>query len=73
MTESIGLDLGLTHFCITSAGEKIGNERFYRSLEKRLVVEQRKLSRRLEVAKKHNRKLEECKTTKSKSESGTYP
>lgn len=61
VTESIGLDLGLTHFCITSAGEKIGNERFYRSLEKRLVVEQRKLSRRLEVAKKHNRKLEECK------------
>ena len=37
------------------------SERFYRSLEKRLVVEQRKLSRRLEVAKKHNRKLEECK------------
>ncbi len=61
VTESIGLDLGLTHFCITFAGEKIGNERFYRSLEKRLVVEQRKLSRRLEVAKKHNRKLEECK------------
>ncbi|AYA33006.1 transposase (plasmid) [Enterococcus faecium] len=61
VTESIGLDLGLTHFCITSAGEKIGNERFYRSLEKSLVVEQRKLSRRLEVAKKHNRKLEECK------------
>ncbi|MCU2243130.1 IS200/IS605 family element RNA-guided endonuclease TnpB [Enterococcus faecalis] len=61
VTESIGLDLGLTHFCITSAGEKIGNKRFYCSLEKRLVVEQRKLSRRLEVAKKHNRKLEECK------------
>lgn len=61
VTESIGLDLGLTHFCITSAGEKIGNKKFYCSLEKRLVVEQRKLSRRLEVAKKHNRKLEECK------------
>lgn len=30
-------------------------------MEKRLVIEQRKLSRRLEVAKKHNRKLDECK------------
>lgn len=59
--ESIGLDLGIAHFCITSAGEKIDNEKFYRSMEKRLVIEQRKLSRRLEVAKKHNRKLDECK------------
>ena len=50
--ESIGLYLGITHFCITSAGEKIDNEKFYRSMEKRLVIEQRKLSRRLEVAKK---------------------
>ena len=61
VTESIGLDSELTHFCITFVGEKIGNKRFYCSLEKRLVIEQRKLSRRLEVAKKHNRKLEECK------------
>lgn len=61
VTQSIGLDLGLTHFCITSAGEKIDNNRFYRSLEQRLVREQRKLSRRLEVAKKHNRKLDECR------------
>lgn len=61
VTEYIGLDLGLTHFCITSAGEKIDNNKFYRSMEKRLVREQRKLSKRLEVAKKHNRKLDECK------------
>lgn len=59
--ESIGLDLGLTHFCITSTGEKIDNQRFYHTLEKRLVFEQRKLSKRFEVAKKHNRKLDECK------------
>ena len=59
--ETIGLDLGLTHFCITSTGEKIDNKHFYRSWEKRLAQEQRKLSRRLEVAKKHNRKLDECK------------
>ncbi|KAF1295625.1 chemotaxis protein [Enterococcus sp. JM4C] len=61
VTDTIGLDLGLTHFCITSTGEKIDNKNFYRSLGKCLVAEQRKLSRRLEVAKKHNRKLDECK------------
>ncbi|MFV0557988.1 MAG: IS200/IS605 family element RNA-guided endonuclease TnpB [Enterococcus sp.] len=60
VTETIGLDLGLTHFCITSNGEKYDNPRFYRSFEKRLAKEQRKLSRRLEVAKKHHRKLDEC-------------
>lgn len=61
ITSSIGLDLGLNHFCITSTGEKIDNKKFYRSLEKRLVIEQRKLSKRLEVAKAHNRKLDECR------------
>ena len=58
---SIGLDLGITHFCITSTGEKIDNMRFYGTLEKRLVKEQRKLSRKFEVAKRHKRKLDECK------------
>lgn len=57
----IGLDLGLTHFCTTSAGEKIDNMRFYRTLEKRLQIEQRKLSRRLNVAKKQHRILDDCR------------
>lgn len=58
---TIGLDLGITHFCITSAGEKIDNMRFYRTLEKRLQIEQRKLSKRFEVARRRNRKLDDCK------------
>lgn len=58
---SVGIDLGLNHFCITSTGEKIENEKFYRSLEKKLGIEQRKLSRRLERAKARNKKLSECK------------
>ncbi|WP_101773523.1 RNA-guided endonuclease TnpB family protein [Peptostreptococcus faecalis] len=57
----IGLDLGLSHFCVASTGEKIDNKKFYHSLEKRLIIEQRKLSKRLEIAKKHNRKLDDCK------------
>ena len=59
--EAIGIDLGLSHFCMTSTGEKIANPKYYRSLEKRLARAQRKLSKRREVAKKHNRKLNECK------------
>lgn len=58
---TIGLDLGITHFCTTSSGEKIDNMRFYRTLEKRLQIEQRKLSRCFEVAKRCNRKLDDCK------------
>ena len=61
VNQSIGLDLGLTHFCITSAGEKIDNPKYYSNLEKRLVIEQRKLSKRLDVARKHNRKLDDCR------------
>ena len=59
--EAVGIDLGLSHFCTTSAGDKIDNPNFYRNLEQRLAKEQRKLSRRYEVARKHNRKLSECK------------
>ena len=59
--KSVGIDLGITHFCITSDGEKVDNPHFYRSLERRLIIEQKKLSRRQEVARKHNRKLSECK------------
>lgn len=59
--QTIGLDLGLNHFCVTSAGEKIENPKIYRSFEKRLVIEQRKLSKRQERAKKEKRKLEDSK------------
>ena len=58
---AIGLDLGLTHFCITSEGEKIDNPKYFAKHQARLAIEQRKLSRRFEEAKKHNRKLEDCK------------
>lgn len=61
LDSAIGLDLGLTHFCITSNGEKIENPRFYHSFEKQLATEQRKLSKRYEVAKSHNRNLDECR------------
>ena len=57
----IGIDVGLSDFCITSDGEKISNPRYFRKSEDRLRKEQRKLSRRIERAKKQNRKLDECR------------
>ena len=46
---------------ILSTGEKIKNIRFSKQLEDKLKKEQRKLSKRLLVAKKENRKLHESK------------
>lgn len=42
----IGIDLGLTHFIVTSDGEKVDTPRFFRKAEKRLAHLQRILSRR---------------------------
>ena len=43
---SIGLDLGLKEFVVTSNGVHIPNPRFYRQLENRLSYEQQKLSKK---------------------------
>lgn len=62
----IGLDLGLSHAVITSEGEKINNQRFFKNDEKKLAKAQKRLSRkqkgsnnrkkaRLKVAKIHAR------------------
>ncbi|MFI6864180.1 RNA-guided endonuclease InsQ/TnpB family protein [Streptomyces sp. NPDC050421] len=62
--QTIGIDLGLTHFAVLSTGEKITSPRFLRRAEKKLKKAQRGLSRkqkgsknrekaRLEVARAH--------------------
>lgn len=43
---SVGVDLGLSHFAITSNGEKIDNPKHLRASIKRLKVLQRRLSRK---------------------------
>lgn len=43
---AIGIDLGIKDFAITSDGEIIENPKYLRKYEKKLVKEQRKLSRR---------------------------
>ncbi|WP_013321604.1 RNA-guided endonuclease InsQ/TnpB family protein [Gloeothece verrucosa] len=69
--KAIGIDLGLTHFCITSEGSKFDNPRFGKKHEKNLKIKQQQLSRkqkgsinrnksRLKVAKVH-RKITNCR------------
>ena len=64
--KAIGLDLGLTHFCITSDSQKFANPRWFKKHERNLKTKQQQLSRkqkgsnnrnksRLKVAKVHNK------------------
>lgn len=43
---TVGIDLGLTHFCTLSTGEKVENPRHFKKVLKRLRRAQRKFSRR---------------------------
>lgn len=58
---NVGIDLGLEKFVILSTGDKIENERFLKSLSKKLAKEQKILSRRALIAKKSRRKLSESR------------
>ncbi|MEU9364472.1 RNA-guided endonuclease TnpB family protein [Streptomyces avermitilis] len=49
--QSIGVDLGLTHFAVLSDGTKIDSPRFLRRAEKKLKKAQRKLSRKQKGSK----------------------
>ena len=44
--KAIGIDLGLTHFCITSCGSKFDNPRYFKKHERNLKRKQQKLSRK---------------------------
>ena len=52
---TIGLDMGIKHFCITSDGEKFENKDFLKSTQKRLRVEQRSLSRKKKGSNHHKK------------------
>ena len=58
---SVGIDVGLKDFAVLSDKTTYENPKFFRSLEKKLAKEQRKLSRRKEQALKDGRKLSESK------------
>jgi len=57
---NVGIDLGLSHFAIISTGEKIENPRFLVRSSKKLIKEQRILSRRALVAQQRGKSLNDC-------------
>jgi putative transposase len=44
--KAVGIDMGLTHYAITSDGTKHGNPKYYRKYEVRLAKKQKQLSRK---------------------------
>ncbi|WP_214797345.1 IS200/IS605 family element RNA-guided endonuclease TnpB [Exiguobacterium sp. s5] len=58
---TVGVDVGLKNFAVLSDGTVYQNDRHFRSLEKKLAREQRKLSRRRFIALNKNVKLSEAK------------
>jgi len=58
---SIGVDVGLKNFAILSDGTIYKNDRYFRTLEKKLAREQCKLSRRQLLALNKKVKLSEAK------------
>lgn len=59
--KSVGIDLGLKHFLITSEGQKINNQRFINQNIQNFKREQRKLSKRALIAKQSGKPLGEAK------------
>lgn len=52
---TVGIDLGLTHFCTTSKGEKVENPRHHKKSLAKLRRAQRKLSRRVKGSNNRNK------------------
>lgn len=59
--QSVGVDLGISDFAICSNGQKYDNHKFAHSMSQKLAREQRKLSRRLLLAKQRNVNLLDAK------------
>jgi putative transposase len=51
----IGIDLGIKSLVVTSSGETIENQNFYRKLEKKLAYEQRQLSKKKKGSNNKNK------------------
>jgi putative transposase len=53
--KAIGIDVGLTHYAITSDGTKHGNPKYYRKYEKKLARRQKQLSHKLKGSNNHHK------------------
>lgn len=54
-TETIGIDLGLNEFLITSFGDRIENPKYYRKMERKLEKAQRSLSKKKKGSQNRNK------------------
>lgn len=54
-TKVVGIDLGLTHFAITSDGSKFSNPKWFKKHEKNLKIKQQKLSRKAKGSNNRNK------------------
>ena len=59
--KNIGIDLGIKEFAMMSDNTKVDNLKITKKYEDKLKTEQRKLSKRKEVAKNSNKKLSDSK------------
>ena len=55
-SNSVGIDLGLTHFCILSSGEKVENPRLHKKMLKRIKKANRRLARAKRDSKRRERR-----------------
>jgi putative transposase len=53
--KAIGIDVGLTHYAVTSDGTKHGNPKYYRKYEKKLAKRQKQLSHKLKGSANRNK------------------
>jgi putative transposase len=53
--KAIGIDLGLTHFAITSDGSKFANPKWFKKHENNLKIKQQKLSRKAKSSNNRNK------------------
>lgn len=53
--KAIGIDVGLTHYAVTSDGTKHGNPKYYRKYEKKLAKRQKQLSHKLKGSSNRNK------------------
>ncbi|MEG3860617.1 IS200/IS605 family element RNA-guided endonuclease TnpB [Microcoleus sp. herbarium12] len=53
--KAIGIDVGLTHYAVTSDGTKHGNPKYYRKYEKKLAKRQKQLSHKLKGSGNRNK------------------
>ena len=53
--QTVGIDLGLTHYAVLSTGEKVANPKHLKNSQQRLAVLQRRLARKKKGSKNRNK------------------